>query len=58
MFSKVKRYVYDKSISKITYFIVGCCYGIPYNGPFSVTYPDNLNIPLFPVQLLKQLLLF
>ena len=40
-------------LSKIACFIAGCCYGIPYDGPFSVTYPDNLNIPLFPAQLLE-----
>ena len=39
------------SISKIGCFLAGCCYGIPYNGIFSVTYTNGLNIPLFPVQL-------
>ena len=37
--------------TKIACFISGCCYGIPYNGPFYVIYPDGLNIPLFPVQI-------
>lgn len=35
--------------------IVGCCHGIPWDGPFAVTYPEGLHapagIPLFPVQL-------
>ena len=34
--------------------IAGCCYGIPYDGPFSVTYRHSLFAPegvsLFPVQ--------
>ncbi len=38
-------------IAKIACFIAGCCYGIPYNGPFSVTYTEGLNIPLFPIQI-------
>lgn len=41
------------SISKIACFIVGCCYGIPYDGLFSVTYSHGLNISLFPVQLVE-----
>ena len=44
------------SISKIACFIVGCCYGIPYDGIFSVTYVDGLNIPLFPIQLLETIM--
>lgn len=39
------------SISKLACFFAGCCFGIPYNGIFSVTYSEGLNIPLFPVQL-------
>ena len=39
------------SIAKLACFFAGCCYGIPYNGIGSVTYPAGLNIPLFPVQL-------
>lgn len=35
--------------------IVGCCYGMPYDGPFAITYTDSViapnNISLFPVQL-------
>ncbi len=39
-------------------FFAGCCYGMPYVGPFSVTYHQTLgdtplNIPLFPIQLLE-----
>lgn len=44
------------SIAKLGCFFCGCCYGIPYNGIFSVTYTDGLNIPLFPVQLLESLI--
>lgn len=43
-------------IGKIACFIAGCCYGIPYNGIFAVVYTDDLNIPLFPVQLLETVL--
>jgi phosphatidylglycerol:prolipoprotein diacylglycerol transferase len=36
-------------------FLVGCCYGVPYDGPAAVTYSHSLfapnGIPLFPVQL-------
>ena len=42
-------------LSKIACFLAGCCYGIPYDGMFSVTYVDDLNISLFPVQLLESL---
>ena len=44
-------------IGKIGCFLVGCCYGIEYEGPFSVTYnysyPLIKGINLFPVQLLE-----
>lgn len=40
-------------LSKIACAIVGCCYGIPYNGFLSVTYTSGLNVPLFPVQMLE-----
>lgn len=40
-------------IGKIACFIAGCCYGIPYNGIFNVIYKDDLNIGLFPIQLLE-----
>ena len=38
---------------KIACFFNGCCYGIPYNGIFSVTYPHETNEALFPIQLLE-----
>ena len=41
------------AIGKIGCFIVGCCYGIPYNGLFSVTYTSGLNRPLFPIQIVE-----
>ena len=41
------------SISKIGCFLAGCCYGIPYDGIFSVTYTHGLNISLVPVQLME-----
>lgn len=40
-------------IGKIACFLVGCCYGIPHEGLFSVTYTEGLNIPLFPIQLVE-----
>ena len=43
-------------ISKIACFIVGCCFGIPYEGILSVTYINGLNIPVFPVQALEVIL--
>jgi len=46
------------SIAKIGCFLAGCCYGIPYNDIFSVTYTNGLNISLFPIQLLESLLFF
>lgn len=40
----------------------GCCYGVPYAGPFSVTYSSGLfaprDTPLFPVQLTEASFLF
>ena len=46
------------SIGKIGCFLVGCCYGIPYNGILSVTYTDGLNISLFPIQALEVIIFF
>lgn len=50
------------SIGKIACFLTGCCYGINYNGPFSITYhysPNNNNgISLFPVQILESIVFF
>ena len=45
------------SIGKIGCFLVGCCYGIEYNGPFSIIYNYSYSAPkgisLFPIQLLE-----
>ena len=41
------------AISKLACFFSGCCFGIPYNGLFSVIYSDGLNIPLLPIQLIE-----
>ena len=42
---------------RIGCFLAGCCYGIPYQGPLSVTFTQALGGPngvgLFPVQLLE-----
>ena len=46
------------SISKLACFFAGCCYGIPYSGIFSVTYPSGLNIPLLPIQLIETIVFF
>lgn len=43
-------------LSKIACFISGCCYGIPYNFIFSVTYTAGLNTPLFPIQLVEAII--
>lgn len=48
---------------RIGCFCAGCCYGIPYEGPFSVVYKTPLSsvptgVGIFPVQLLEALLLF
>ena len=50
------------SIGRVGCFLGGCCYGIEYDGPLSVTYDINIGntpvgIPLFPVQLLEAALL-
>lgn len=40
--------------NRLACFMNGCCYGIPYNGVFSITLPNlELRYPLFPVQLLE-----
>lgn len=45
------------AIGKIGCFLVGCCYGIEYNGLFSVVYKYSnsvsSNISLFPVQIIE-----
>lgn len=47
---------------RIGCFLAGCCYGIPYNGIFSVRFPKNslapANINLFPIQLAEAIFLF
>ena len=44
-------------IWKMGCFMGGCCYGIPYDGICSVTYPEGVKAPagieLFPIQLLE-----
>ena len=36
---------------------VGCCYGIPYDGPGAIVYKESIaapmNVPLFPVQVVE-----
>lgn len=46
-------------------YLGGCCYGMKYDGPFSITYAEGVlnygtpvGVPLFPVQLLEAGLLF
>ena len=50
------------SIGKIACFLTGCCYGIEYNGPFSIRYlysQSNINgVSLFPIQLLESIVFF
>ena len=50
------------AIGRIGCFSAGCCYGIPFDSPFSVTYTETLGttplgIPLFPVQIVESILL-
>jgi phosphatidylglycerol:prolipoprotein diacylglycerol transferase len=40
-------------LAGVSCFFAGCCYGLPYSGPFSVTYPHIMNKSLFPIQLLE-----
>jgi len=42
-------------ISKFGCYLVGCCHGIPYDGPLSVVYDSQYmqGGPYFPVQLLE-----
>ena len=46
------------SFTKIGCFFHGCCYGIPYKGPLSITYPHVMNKSLFPIQLLEIIVFF
>ncbi len=48
---------------RIGCYMAGCCYGIPYDGPLSVVYPEESliapsGIPMFPVQLVEAGCLF
>lgn len=42
-------------------FMAGCCYGMPYSGPFAVHFPESSLAPhdvsLFPIQLLEATIL-
>ena len=46
-------------LGRIGCLMGGCCYGIEYNGPFSITFPENefvqgvSGVPRFPVQILE-----
>ena len=47
------------SIGRIGCFMAGCCYGIQYDGPLCIHFPENVivpalnEVPRFPVQLLE-----
>ncbi|MBQ9391087.1 MAG: prolipoprotein diacylglyceryl transferase [Lachnospiraceae bacterium] len=48
---------------RIGCFLAGCCYGIPYEGPIAVVYPETSiiapsGIPMFPVQIVETCCLF
>ncbi len=45
------------SIAKFGCFTVGCCHGIPYNGPFSVMYENQIihTGNVFPIQLIESI---
>ena len=38
-------------LSKIGCHIAGCCYGVPYEGPFSIHYERYGGVGCFPIQL-------
>jgi len=42
-------------ISKLGCTFVGCCYGIPYNGPLNISYPFRNVYNVFPIQLTEVL---
>ncbi len=51
------------AFGRIGCFMAGCCYGIPYNGPGAVVFPESnpftlSGVPLFPVQLAEACCLF
>lgn len=45
------------SFGRVGCFLAGCCYGIPYDGPGAVVFPENSfalsGVSLFPVQLVE-----
>ena len=45
------------AFGRVGCFMAGCCYGMPYDGPFSVVFPENSfaihGVKLFPVQLFE-----
>lgn len=49
-------------LGRIGCFMGGCCYGIEYDGPFSITFPENefvshlSGVPRFPIQILEFLI--
>lgn len=50
------------AVGRVGCFFGGCCYGIPYDGPFSIIYTSTagdtpLGVPLLPIQLIEALLL-
>lgn len=54
---------FGHAVGRIGCYFAGCCYGMRYNGIFSVTYHESagltpLNISLFPVQLAEAVCLF
>ena len=48
------------AVGRLGCFAAGCCYGIPYHGPFHVIFTHSpiapSGIPLFPVQLVESFL--
>ncbi len=50
------------AFGRIGCYLAGCCYGMPYDGPFSVCYHDIpyslCDVNLFPIQLVEAILLF
>lgn len=46
-------------IARIGCLCAGCCYGMEYDGPFAITYPDNsfthdmAGVPRFPTQIVE-----
>ena len=49
---------FGHAFGRIGCFFAGCCYGVEYNGPFSVTYTESygmtpVGVPLLPIQILE-----